>query len=111
MALVPQTLNTALVRAFDEAMKTYESSVQSAISAPGENDPKVISKTAREAAAQMFASIATPAIDAYIKSATVTVTGTNAPGQITLVPAPPPAPPIPLPTTTPGVVTGQGVIS
>lgn len=49
------------------------------------------------------------AIDAYIRTATVTVTGTNAPGQ--LVVGASPAGPISGTTTSPGVVTGTGIIS
>lgn len=53
------------------------------------------------------------AIDSYIKSATIiippgqSVSGTNAPGQLTIFPAVPT--PVPLPTTTPGVVTAVTV--
>ena len=105
MPLVPQTLNVALEQAFDKAMFVFAETI--ANSPTGTN----VADKARQAAAKTFASLATPAIDTYIKSATVTVTGTNAPGQITLVPVPPAPAPVPLPTTTPGVVTGQGVIS
>ena len=44
-----------------------------------------VADNARKAAAKTFASIATPAIDAYIKSATIIVP----PGQVVV--APPPA--------------------
>jgi hypothetical protein len=105
MPLVPQTLNSALQEAFDKAMLVFAETI--AKSPQGTN----VANKARKAAAKTFASIATPAIDAYIRSATITVTGTNAPGQITLVPVPPAPAPVPLPTTTPGVVTGVGVVS
>lgn len=80
MPLVSQTLNTALVQAFDKAMLMYTTVIESAIKDPTNVNPEEISKTAREEAAKTFAEIATPAIDAYIKSATVTVP----PGQVVL---------------------------
>lgn len=49
------------------------------------------------------------AIDAYIRTATVTVTGTNAAGQTAVVASP--TGPLPGTTTSPGVVTGTGIIS
>lgn len=97
MPLVPQTLNTALDDAFNKAMLMYTTVIESAIKDPTKVDPDQISKNAREAAAKTFATIATPAIDAYIKSATVTVP----PGQVVLSVSP--AGPVTGSTTTPGV--------
>lgn len=49
------------------------------------------------------------AIDAYIRTATVTVTGTNAAGQFIVGASP--AGPVSGATTSPGIVTGTGIIS
>ena len=63
MPLVPVTLNVALEQAFDKAMFVFA---------------ETIANKARKAAAKVFANIATPAIDVYIKSATITIP----PGQV-----------------------------
>ena len=78
MPLVPQTLNTALDDAFNKAMLMYTTVIESAIKDPSKVNPEEISKTAREKAAKTFADIATPAIDSYIKTATIIVP----PGQV-----------------------------
>lgn len=67
MPLVPNTLNAELVRAFAEAMDQFIQTTQ------GAKDEDV-SARAIKAASTKFAEIATPAIDAYIKSASVQVT-------------------------------------
>ena len=79
MPLIPTTLNVALEQAFDKAMFVFAETI--ANSPQGTN----VADNARKAAAKTFASIATPAIDTYIKSATIIVP----PGQVVL--APPPA--------------------
>ncbi len=68
MPLVPQTLNVALEQAFEKAMFVFAETI--ANSPTGTN----VADKARQAAAKTFASLATPAIDTYIKSATVQVT-------------------------------------
>ena len=72
MPLVQTTLNTALEKAFSEAMLTYQEVGEKAVK-DGKNVAD-IAPLARLAAAKKFAEIATPAIDAYIKSASVQVT-------------------------------------
>lgn len=72
MPLVPPTLNLALEEAFDKAMFVFAETI--ANSQPGTD----VADEARQAAAKVFANIATPAIDLYIKSATITVP----PGQL-----------------------------
>jgi hypothetical protein len=67
MPLVQPTLNLALEQAFDKAMFVFAETI--ANSPQGTN----VADKARKAAAKTFATIATPAIDAYIKSATITV--------------------------------------
>jgi hypothetical protein len=79
MPLIPTTLNVALEQAFDKAMFVFAETI--ANSPQGTN----VADNARKAAAKTFANIATPAIDAYIKSATIIVP----PGQVVV--APPPA--------------------
>jgi hypothetical protein len=79
MPLIPTTLNVALEQAFDKAMFVFAETI--ANSPQGTN----VADNARKAAAKTFASIATPAIDTYIKSATIIVP----PGQVVV--APPPA--------------------
>lgn len=79
MPLIPTTLNVALEQAFDKAMLVFAETI--ANSPQGTN----VGDKARKAAAKTFANLATPAIDAYIKSATIIVP----PGQVVL--APPPA--------------------
>jgi hypothetical protein len=91
MPLVPNTLNVALEQAFDKAMFVFAETI--ANSPTGTN----VADKAREAAAKTFAAIATPAIDTYIKSATVTVP----PGQAVLTAFSPA--PLPGSTTTPVV--------
>lgn len=78
MPLVPITLNTALEQAFDKAMFVFAETI--ANSPPGTN----VADNARKAAAKTFANLATPAIDAYIKSATIIVPS----GQIVVAPPP-----------------------
>ncbi len=90
MPLVPTTLNVELTRAFAEAMDQFIQTVK------GAKDQNV-SATAIQAASTKFAEIATPAIDAYIKSATVTVP----PGQIVVAASA--AGPVTGSTTTPVV--------
>jgi hypothetical protein len=72
MPLVQPTLNTALEQAFDKAMFVFAETI--ANSPQGTN----VADKARKAAAKVFANIATPAIDLYIKSATITIP----PGQV-----------------------------
>jgi len=72
MALVKPTLNLALEQAFDKAMFVFAETI--ANSPPGTD----VANDARQAAAKVFAEIATSAIDLYIKSATITVP----PGQV-----------------------------
>jgi len=72
MPLVPTTLNTALEQAFDKAMFVFAETIKNS---PQGTD---VGDKARQAAAKTFASLATPAIDAYIKTATVIVP----PGQV-----------------------------
>jgi|688.fasta_scaffold01148_34 hypothetical protein len=72
MPLVPTTLNLALEQAFDKAMFVFAETI--ANSPQGTN----VADKARKAAAKVFANIATPAIDVYIKSATITIP----PGQV-----------------------------
>jgi hypothetical protein len=79
MPLVQPTLNLALEQAFDKAMFVFAETIADS---PQGTD---VADDARKAAAKVFADIATPAIDLYIKSATITIP----PGQ--LVVAPPPA--------------------
>jgi len=79
MPLVQPTLNLALEQAFDKAMFVFAETIANS---PQGTD---VADDARKAAAKVFANIATPAIDLYIKSATITIP----PGQ--LVVAPPPA--------------------
>ena len=79
MPLVQPTLNLALEQAFDKAMFVFAETIANS---PQGTD---VADDARKAAAKVFADIATPAIDLYIKSATITIP----PGQ--LVVAPPPA--------------------
>lgn len=92
MPLVPNILNTALEQAFDKAMYVFAETI--ANSPQGTN----VADKARKAAAKTFASLATPAIDAYIKSATITippgqaVSSASAAGPVlgaTTVPSPP----------------------
>lgn len=71
MALVTTTLNTALASAFEEGMLVYQTTIAAS---PGIN----VADAARVAAAIAFSSIAAPAIDLYIKSATIIVP----PGQL-----------------------------
>ena len=79
MPLVPLTLNSALEEAFDKAMYVFAETIKNS---PQGTD---VGDNARKAAAKTFASLATPAIDAYIKSATITVP----PGQVVATPAGP----------------------
>lgn len=78
MPLIPITLNVALEQAFDKAMFVFAETI--ANSPQGTN----VADNARKAAAKTFANIATPAIDAYIKSATIIVP----PGQVVIAPPP-----------------------
>lgn len=78
MPLVQPTLNLALEQAFDKAMFVFAETIANS---PQGTD---VANDARKAAAKVFADIATPAIDLYIKSATITIP----PGQA--VTAPPP---------------------
>ena len=91
MPLVPNTLNVALEQAFDKAMFVFAETIANS---PAGTD---VADKAREAAAKTFAAIATPAIDTYIKSATVTVP----PGQIVVAASA--AGPVTGSTTTPVV--------
>lgn len=79
MSLIQPTLNTALEDAFDKAMLAFEETIANSIEGTDVGDK------ARKAAAKTFANLATPAIDEYIKSATIIVP----PGQG--VSAPPPS--------------------
>jgi hypothetical protein len=90
MALVPVTLQQQLSAAFKKQLADKSSK------------PEVALET-------LSLDIAT-AIDAYIRTATVTVTGTNAPGQVIAGAGGGPAPVVGS-TTTPGVVTGTGIVS
>lgn len=94
MPLVPITLNVALEEAFDKAMLVFAETI--ANNPQGTN----VADIARKAAAQTFAGLATPAIDAYIRSATIIIP----PGQ-TVSSLTTSAPPIPSTgsTTTPSL--------
>lgn len=72
MALVQPTLYVALEQAFDKAMFVFAETIANS---PQGTD---VADDARKAAAKVFANIATPAIDLYIKSATITIP----PGQV-----------------------------
>jgi hypothetical protein len=72
MPLVPQTLNAALKEAFDKAMFVFAETIADS---PAGTD---VADQARAAAATTFASLAAPAIDAYIRSQTIIVP----PGQV-----------------------------
>ncbi len=74
MALVQPTLNNQLKDAFSAAMEEF----LTVSSQPEGNEGQDVSQQAIIAASETFASIATPAIDAYIKSATITIP----PGQV-----------------------------
>lgn len=67
MPLLPIILNVALEEAFDKAMFVFAETIA--------NNPERtnVSDIARRAAAKTFAGFATPAIDAYIRSATIIV--------------------------------------
>lgn len=71
MPLVTTTLNTALASAFEQGMLVYQTTIAAS---PGID----VGAAARVAAAAAFSNIATPAIDLYIKSATIIVP----PGQV-----------------------------
>lgn len=73
MPLLPEILKLALTQAFDTAMIAYETSIKNAIGDPTAVDPEKISTLARNEAAKAFAEVAAPAIDAYIKSATIVI--------------------------------------
>jgi|OM-RGC.v1.031031813 hypothetical protein len=76
MPLVSSTLNIQLAAAFNSAMQEFLT-----ISAqPNGNTGVDKSQEAITAASETFARIATPAIDAYIKSATITIP----PGQLVI---------------------------
>jgi len=92
MPLVSATLNVALEQAFDKAMFVFAETIANS---PQGTD---VSEKARKAAAKTFAALATPAIDLYIKSATITippgqaVSSASAAGPVlgaTTVPSPP----------------------
>lgn len=92
MPLVPIQLGVALEEAFDKAMYVFAETI---LDSPVGTD---VSDRARKAAAKTFAAIATPAIDLYIKSASITVppgqtiTGTAGPlvvAGVTAAPSPP----------------------
>jgi hypothetical protein len=72
MPLIKNTLEPVLEEAFSKAMEVFIESVKAS---PAGTD---VSENARNAAAKVFAQIATDAIDSYIKSATIIVQ----PGQI-----------------------------
>lgn len=78
MALIPTTLNLALEQAFDKAMFVFAETI---INSPPGTD---VGDEARKAAAKTFANLATPAIDSYIRSATIIVP----PGQVVVAPPP-----------------------
>jgi hypothetical protein len=61
-----------------------------------------------EVAIEILALDIATAVDAYIKTATVTVTGVNSPGQLVVTAGTPAAQTGA--TTTPGVVSGTGII-
>lgn len=78
MPLIKPILEAALAEAFDKGMFVFAKTIAEG---PAKTD---ISEKAREAAAATFASIAAPAIDLYIKSATVIVPiGVASSGAIT----------------------------
>ena len=91
MALVPILLNVALEEAFDKAMFVFAETI--ANNPQGTN----VADIARKAAAKTFALYATPAIDLYIRSATITIP----PGQAVLTAFSPT--PLPGSTTTPSL--------
>lgn len=96
MPLIPQTLSSALEQAFDKAMFTFAETIAGS---PAGTD---VADDARKAAAKVFAELATPAIDIYIKSATVIVP----PGQA-VASATPAGPALGSTTTpsTPAIIT------
>lgn len=67
MPLIQTTLNIALEEAFDKALFVFAQTI--AKSPQGTN----VADNARKSAAKTFAALATPAIDVYIKSATIIV--------------------------------------
>ena len=89
MALIPNTLETVLAEAFDKGMLVFAETIKN--SPPGTD----VSDDARRLAAKTFAAIASTAIDAYIRSATIIVP----PGQV--VTAASPAGPVAGSTTSP----------
>lgn len=93
MPLAPPLLQAALAEAFDKGMFVFAKTIADG---PVGTD---VSENARELAAATFASIAAPAIDLYIKSATVIV----APGIVTALPIPAPPFVTPLYSTTAGI--------
>ena len=81
MALVKNTLDTALQEAFRQAMLEF-------IRVTKNTEGKDVSNTAISAASDRFASLASTAIDAYIKSATITVPPTPIAGASTALSPP-----------------------
>jgi hypothetical protein len=72
MPLISTVLDSALEQAFDKAMLVFAETIKNS---PVGTD---VGDQARQAAAKTFSSIAAPAIDSYIKSATIIVP----PGQV-----------------------------
>ena len=72
MPLIPTALSASLAEAFKNAMLVYEETIANSVAGTD------VSVEARERASITFAAIATPAIDLYIRSATITIL----PGQI-----------------------------
>jgi len=66
MALVPDTLNVALAKAFKEAMKEF-------IDITKKSNAKDVSEIAIAAASVKFALTASAAIDTYIRTATIII--------------------------------------
>jgi hypothetical protein len=75
MALVKTVLDEALQEAFKQAMTEF-------INVTKNSNAKDVSDAAIAAASSKFATVASTAIDAYIKSATIIIP----PGQAVLVP-------------------------
>jgi hypothetical protein len=85
MALVPILLNVALEEAFDKAMFVFAETIA--------NNPERtnVADIARRAAAKTFAAVATPAIDLYIRSATITIPPGQTVNSLTTTPVPIPS--------------------
>lgn len=82
MPLVKTTLDSALQEAFKQAMLEF-------IRVTRTSEAKDVSTAAISAASEKFASLASTAIDSYIKSATITVPATQVVSGTTTVVSPP----------------------